>query len=78
VIGATTTSAEEKYFSEGKIDSIQENIIVTRNARIETQTTTENKTVSDAGGPVVVVNSTVVGDRDQNDMNHNLDPPTRS
>jgi len=60
VIGATTTSAEEKYFSEGKIDSVQENIIVTRNARIETQTTTENKTVSDAGGPVVV-NSTVVG-----------------
>ena len=58
--GILTTSAEEEYFSEGKINTLQENIIVTRNARIDSQSTSESKTISQTGSPTVV-SSAVIG-----------------
>ena len=60
IIGAVITSAEEKYYAEGKVQTVQENIITIRNARVETQNASESKTVSVTGGPVVV-NSTAIG-----------------
>ena len=60
IIGDNITSAEEKYFVDGKINTVQENIIVSRNARVESQTSVENQTVSETGQPTVV-GSTVIG-----------------
>lgn len=57
--GAITTAAEEKYYVEGKINTVQENIIVVRNARVENQTQTESRTASETGQPAVV-NSTLI------------------
>lgn len=57
--GSITTAAEEKYYVEGKINTVQENIIVVRNARVENQTQTESKTASETGEPAVV-NSTLI------------------
>ena len=36
IYGTYSTSAEEKYFSEGKINTVQENVLVSRPIRIET------------------------------------------
>jgi hypothetical protein len=60
LIGETITSAEEKYFVDGKINTVQENVILVRNARVESQTTSESKTVSEIGSPTVV-GSSVIG-----------------
>jgi hypothetical protein len=60
IIGAVITSAEEKYYAEGKVQTVQENIIAIRNSRVETQTSSESKEVSETGEPVVI-NSTVIG-----------------
>lgn len=60
LIGETITSAEEKYFVDGKINTVQENVILVRNARVESQTTSESKTVSETGSPTVV-DSSVIG-----------------
>ncbi len=35
IFGTYTTSAEEKYVSEGKVDTVQENVIISRPIRIE-------------------------------------------
>ena len=59
-IGAVTTSAEEKFFSEGKINRVQENILSVRTVRTETQTITESKAES-LTGPTAVVATTIVG-----------------
>ena len=51
--GATITSAEEKFFAEGKLNTVQENIISVRNAKVETQTQTETKQESETSEVVV-------------------------
>ena len=60
LVDATTTSAEEKFYSEGKINRVQENILSVRTVRTETQTITESKTES-LTGPTAVVATTIVG-----------------
>jgi hypothetical protein len=60
LINSTTTSAEEKFYSEGKINRVQENILSVRTVRTETQTVTESRTES-LTGPTAVVATTIVG-----------------
>jgi hypothetical protein len=60
LIDSTTTSAEEKFYSEGKINRVQENILSVRTVRTETQTVTESRTES-LTGPTAVVATTIVG-----------------
>ena len=59
-VDGTTTSAEEKFFSEGKINRVQENILSVRTVRTETQTITESRAES-LTGPTAVVATTIVG-----------------
>lgn len=60
LIDSTITSAEERFYSEGKINRVQENILSVRTVRTETQTVTESR--SDVStGPVAVVATTIVG-----------------
>ena len=47
VAGSFVTSAEEKFFAEGKINTVQENIISVRNYRLETQSLSESESVSE-------------------------------
>jgi len=49
-LGAERTEGEEKFFAEGKKQSIQETILSIRNARVETQTFTETKQESEFTG----------------------------
>ena len=58
--GTVNCSAEEQYYSEGKVDKVQENIIVTRNSRVETEDAIETSPASEIGDNELV-NSTVVG-----------------
>jgi hypothetical protein len=60
LIDSTITSAEEKFYSEGKINKVQENILSVRTARTETQTITESKSET-SKGPTAVVSTTIVG-----------------
>jgi hypothetical protein len=60
LIDSTTTSAEEKFYSEGKINRVQENILSVRTVRTETQTISESKSES-LTGPTSVVSTTIVG-----------------
>lgn len=60
IIGIPITSAEEKYYAEGKINTVQENIIVVRNSRVESQNQIESKNVTEVGNGVVI-SSTLVG-----------------
>jgi len=60
IMGVSFTTAEEKYFAEGRVNTVQENIIVVRNARVETQTPVESQTASETG-PEVIVKSTLIG-----------------
>ena len=53
IIGSYTTSAEEKFYAEGKINTVQENIISVRNSRIETQSTFESESISETSESVV-------------------------
>jgi hypothetical protein len=53
ISGSTTTSAEEKFFAEGKVNVVQENIISVRNSRLETQSTSETKEVTDTSEKVI-------------------------
>jgi len=57
--GINTTGAEERYFAEGTLNTTQENILVVKNARVETITPTESKTDVTTGTPVV--NTTLIG-----------------
>ena len=52
--GSTTTSAEENYFVEGKINTVQEQIISIRNAKIVTEKPVETENVSKEETPVVI------------------------
>jgi hypothetical protein len=54
------TSAEERYFSEGKVNKVQENILSVRTVRTETQTVIESRPES-ITGPTAVVATTIVG-----------------
>lgn len=47
IVGSTISAAEEKFFVEGKVETLQENIIVTRNARMESQSMTETKDIKE-------------------------------
>ncbi len=60
LIDSTITSAEEKFYSEGKINRVQENILSVRTVRTETQTITESKPES-LTGPTAVVATTIIG-----------------
>ena len=42
---AATTIAEEKFTASGTLETVQENIISVRNARVENRQTTENRSV---------------------------------
>ena len=57
--GSFTTSVDESYFSDGKINTVQENIISVRNFRIETQNTSESQTASQTD--YTVVSSNIIG-----------------
>ena len=52
--GSTTTSAEENYFVEGKVNTVQEQIISIRNAKIVTEKPVETENVSKEETPVVI------------------------
>ncbi len=60
LIDSTITSAEEKFYSEGKINRVQENVLSVRTVRTETQTVIESK-VESSTGPTAVVSTTIVG-----------------
>ncbi len=60
LIDSTITSAEERFYSEGKINRVQENILSVRTVRTETQTVTESK-FQTSTGPTAVVSTTIVG-----------------
>lgn len=60
LIDSTITSAEEKFYSEGKINKVQENILSVRTVRTETQTVTESRFDSSTG-PTAVVATTIIG-----------------
>jgi len=49
-----TTSAEEKFSSSGTLETVQENILSVRNARIDNRTQTEEKLISKTTGAQVV------------------------
>jgi len=49
----STTYAEEKFTSSGTIETVQENIIAVRNARVEIQPQSESQAVSRNAGTVV-------------------------
>jgi len=57
---STITSSEEKFYSEGKINTVQENILSVRTVRTETQTVIESK-FETSTGPTAVVATTIVG-----------------
>jgi hypothetical protein len=60
LVNSTITSAEEKFYSEGKINKVQENILSVRTVRTETQTVTESR-FETSTGPTAVVGTTIVG-----------------
>ena len=52
--GAATTSAEENYFVEGKVNTVQEQIISIRNGKVVTEKPVETENVSKEETPVVI------------------------
>jgi len=61
--GLNTTSAEEKFFSEGKINTLQENVLSVRNKRVETQIIIESQAAVSESSTVVsstVINNNIV------------------
>jgi len=58
--GSFSSSAEQNFYAEGKINTVQENIISLRNAKIDTENLVETKE-SEEVGPNNLVNSTVIG-----------------
>jgi hypothetical protein len=54
-----STYAEEGFSSQGTLETVQENIISVRNARIETQETSQNRNVSRTTGTVVTSTETL-------------------
>ena len=57
--GIATTAAEKEFFSEGTLNTVQENILVIKNLVYETQTKIETRTES--SGPITSVPSTPRG-----------------
>jgi hypothetical protein len=51
VTGTLTTAAEENYHSEGKLNTVQENVIVTRPVRVETNITQVINVIGGPGAP---------------------------
>ena len=54
IVGSVASCAEEKFQCEGRTNTVQENIIVVRNGRIESESMTESQVASESGDPVVV------------------------
>ena len=54
VVGTYTTAAEENYSAEGKVNMVQENVIVTRPVRVETNITQVINVIGGPGNPVDV------------------------
>lgn len=52
--GSTTTTAEENYFVEGKVNTVQEQIISIRNGKVVTEKPVESENVSKDETPVVI------------------------
>ena len=69
-----TTSAEEKFSSSGIIETIQDNIISVRNARIESRVQTEQKSISKTTG-TQVVSSNVISSSSSSVTNYPPPPP---
>ena len=59
--GIATTGAEERFVSDGRVDTVQENVISIRTVRVETQTVTDNISASQTQSPVVT--KTLIADR---------------
>ncbi|NBU48288.1 MAG: hypothetical protein EBS34_12800, partial [Flavobacteriales bacterium] len=55
----STTYAEERFTSQGTLETVQENIISVRNARIETQETSQSRNVSKTSGTIVTSSETI-------------------
>jgi hypothetical protein len=70
-----TTIAEENFSSSGTLQTVQENIISVRNARIESRILTEEKQISKSTG-TQVVGSTVLSSSSSSVTNY--PPPARS
>jgi hypothetical protein len=58
--GTINSAAEEQYYSEGKVNTVQENIIVTRNSRVDIEDEIETQEAVEVGDNELV-SSTVVG-----------------
>jgi hypothetical protein len=54
VIGVAFATAEEKYHVEGKVNTVQETVIVIHNARVETQTPIESRAETQVGQENVI------------------------
>ena len=72
-----TTSAEEKFSSSGIIETVQDNIISVRNARIEPRIQTEGKLISKTTG-TQVVSSTIISSSSSSVTNYPPPPPPPS
>jgi hypothetical protein len=59
--GIPTTGAEERFVSDGRVDTVQENVISIRTVRSETQTVIDNVSASQTQSPVVT--KTLIADR---------------
>jgi hypothetical protein len=54
VVGTYTSAAEENYSADGKVNMVQENVIVTRPVRVETNITQVINVIGGPGNPVDV------------------------
>ena len=57
--GSISCSAEGQYYSEGKVNTLQENIIITRNSTVDIEGAEETQEATEVG-PNELVNSTVI------------------
>jgi hypothetical protein len=71
------TSAEEKFISNGTLETVQENILSVRNAKIESRNLTESKSISRSSG-TQVVSSSVISQSSSSVYNPPPPPPAPS
>jgi hypothetical protein len=69
-----STFAEEKFSSSGTLETVQENVLSVRNARIENRVQTEQKTISKTTGSQVV-SSTILSTSSSSVTNYPPPPP---
>ena len=70
-----TTIAEENFYSSGTLETVQDNIISIRNARIESRVQTEEKQISRSTG-TQVVGSTILSSSSSSVTNYPPPPPS--